>query len=238
LGNKNKMETPKGAGGYRPGSGPKAKWDRPVWAQGLDWEALFLRWVVSGSKLKNFLVEAGIIRDLTYKIPKRVQEKIKDWEEKAKQMNPGEVAAELVKAMPLPQADGALTVSQVSTPSAWSVINEYRRKQALSDFKTAENIRAHIKLLMGQAAQKGPDGRTISKLTPNEIHKLAQAAMAVQRMQRLSLGLSTENVGLDDPTMTAPIEKNVTPEAEPIPTFEVVMSKRGRFMTPRPRRVT
>ena len=33
------------------------------------------------------------------------------------------------------------------------------------------------------------------------------------------------------------VEKNVTPSEEPIPVFEVQMSKRGKFVRPRPRRV-
>lgn len=129
--------------------------------------------------------------------------------------------------------------------STWDTIIAFRKRQALSDHKTAEAVRSHIRLLLNHGIAND-QGRPRTKLKPYEIRALALALKDVQQIQRLSLGMSTENIGIDDMRDTSSVrietEKNVTPEpakqVDETPTFEVQMSRRGRFITARPRRVS
>ena len=127
-------------------------------------------------------------------------------------------------------------------PSAWQLVQDWRRKQAKDDYQTADQARLAIKLTLKDSLKQeaGPDGKPVYRTTlkPHEIRQLTQAMTDIQRVQRLALGLSTENVGVDNPAPPGGhVEKNVTPTEEPIPTFVVELSTRGKFMRPRPRRV-
>lgn len=127
--------------------------------------------------------------------------------------------------------------------SPWQAVQEWRRKQAKEDYQTADQARLAIKLILKDSLKQveGPDGRPAFKtsLKPHEVRQLTQAMSEVQRIQRLALGLSTENIGVDTPAPVTEghVEKNVTPTEEPIPTFQVEMSSRGKFLRPRPRRI-
>lgn len=129
---------------------------------------------------------------------------------------------------------------------SWKAIAQFRRKQAMEDWRTADFLRSHLKSILKKSLKLETDpetgeGRLVSQLKPHEVRQLAQTATEVQRMQRLALGLSTENLGIDPPDTDSGshIEKNVTPkeDEQPIPTFQVEMSIGGKFMRPRPRRI-
>lgn len=129
-------------------------------------------------------------------------------------------------------------------PTSWQVVATFRRKQAMEDWRTADAIRAHMKAILRKSLVRerteGGEERVTTGLKPHEVKQIAQTAAELQRIQRLALGLSTENLGIDPPSEAGShVEKNVTPtpEEEPIPTFVVEMSVGGKFMRPRPRRV-
>lgn len=145
-----------------------------------------------------------------------------------------------------PPGRSADQVKAESLPAQWQVIKAWRTKQAVEDWKGADQARMAIKLILKDSVQKvtGTDGRETFKTTlkPHEVRQITQALGEIQRIQRLSIGLSTENVGLDhmpDPHQDGQghIEKDVTPQEQPLPTFIVEMSSRGKFLRPRPRRV-
>jgi hypothetical protein len=204
--------------------------------EGIDWEIFFLRWVLSGLSVEEFLVANGLVLR-GHPIPKLIYGQVKQWAAKKQNMSQEDLKRAAIETMPIPYESQQMAEQPAD---AWREIAKFRRAQALQDYRSAESLRAHTKIILARSFKPGVDGgKPESTLSAHDAHKLAQVLQAVQRIQRLSLGLSTENVGIDDPAALAQthVEKNVTPQDEPIPTFEVVMSKRGKFMTPRPRRI-
>ncbi len=111
----------------------------------------------------------------------------------------------------------------------WKQINDWRHKQAKEDYQLAEGIRTQVKLMLNNSLSKDPDSEKISTtMKPAHLRMLAQVAETVQKIQRLALGLSTENIG---------VESNVKTEEETgdnIPIFEIQMTEEGRFKNIRP----
>lgn len=137
----------------------------------------------------------------------------------------------------------ATDVAPHALPAQWQVVEQWRRKQAVVDYKMAEDVRTVLRVLLNEALEetKGENGEVVykAKIDANQAHKITQAMINVQKVQRLALGLSTDNLGLPPPD--SHVEKNVTPKGDeepPIPTFVVEMSSKGRFLRPRPRRVS
>lgn len=225
-----------------------------------DWEGLFQEWAHSKLSRTDFLEGKG----LNIKTGS-VHSATKDWERRLAQLAVGarETFAAQTGAMPeeeqtvaaqapvavtpeVTQAVGrdALDARPEASPSSWQVVQQWRRKQVMEDYKSAESVRMHVKLILKHslAQQAGEGGKVEFRtlLKPHEVRQLTQALGDCQRIQRLALGLSTENVGVDLPSSAGEdqhVEKNVTPSEEPIPTFVVEMSRGGKFMRPRPRRV-
>jgi hypothetical protein len=133
----------------------------------------------------------------------------------------------------------------------WHQIKSWRENQALTDWKMAETLRNHVRMICAEntiiVPERDARGREVldasgrpkmkykSNLKANEVKCLADAATSIQKIQRLAIGLSTENVGVDLPTKVDEphLEKNVID----IPTFVVEVSEAGKFEKPRPRRI-
>jgi hypothetical protein len=81
-----------------------------------------------------------------------------------------------------------------------------------------------------------------TKASPGELAKIAQVASEIQRIQRLCLGMTTENMGLgatppgQEPEGGSHVEKEGK-DSPPtgMPTFIVEMSRGGKFQRVRPR---
>ena len=136
----------------------------------------------------------------------------------------------------------------------WGQVQEWRANQAVNDWKTAERIRNHIHMIAHQNVAeepltdaKGkpvlddhgkPKMRLTSKLKPSDVRQLATAASDIQRMQRLAVGLSTDNIGIDLPR-NAGDGSHISKPAEQDTgiLFVVEMSKDGKFVRQRPRMI-
>lgn len=147
-------------------------------------------------------------------------------------------------ASELPVGRQAEGVAASASPQGWQLLQQWRRKQAVEDWKGADQVRMVVKMLLKDSVKEttAPDGKKSysTTLKPHEVRQITQALSDVQRIQRLAIGLSTENVGIDQPAAAGDqqhVEKDVTPREEPIPVFVVEMSSRGKFLRPRPRRV-
>lgn len=224
-----------------------------------DWKALFDEWLMSGKSRIDFLREKGIDGRAG-----AAWSKTRLWEKAVEEAHDRTLATKAAvysetkriakaivsSAVALPPEFGkeapgreAKNIRELASPSAWQVLQQWRGKQGLDDVKLADALRSQIKLVLQGSLVKREDaeGKTIftTTLRPHEIKALTQASADIQRIQRLALGLSTENVGVDTPQPESHIEKNVTPEDQaPVPIFEVQMSRKGRFLTARPRRVS
>lgn len=235
-----------------------------------DWELTFLEWIRSGKTKHKFLrsiglnpqsghvhkktrdwdkklelyasgvrdthVAAMIERDANGDISKEKTEEIRETVPVAP---PVEVPSE---ALPFTGREAA-DVRPQAQPSLWQAVQEWRRKQAKDDYQTADLARTALKLILKDTLKREVvDGKEVYRTTlkPHELRQITQAMSDVQRVQRLALGLSTDNLGIDQPALPrdeAHVEKNVTPKEADVPTFVVEMSTRGKFMRPRPRRV-
>lgn len=146
-------------------------------------------------------------------------------------------------ATPPGRATPVSEVKPLAIPSDWETIRSWRRKQAGDDYRTADTVRSICKMILKNSIERvttesgGQDLRTTLK--PHEVRAITDALNGVQRMQRLALGMSTENVGVDSPVtpQDSHVEKNKD-ETPDIPTFVVEMSSKGKFLLPRPRRVS
>lgn len=67
------------------------------------------------------------------------------------------------------------------------LIKEWRKLQAKADHVTAEMVRNKVQELINNTPN----------LTPSELKALASALADIQKIQRLALGLSSENVGMN-----------------------------------------
>ena len=138
-------------------------------------------------------------------------------------------------------------VNPKSHPATWQMIDRWQKKQALEDYKTSDDIRKHVKMFLADSIEAYIDSdgtkRFRSKLSPQELRAISEVAERIQRIQRLTLGLSTENMGIplapsgdpepndgEEPSDDGPMEGEI------IPIFQVEMNEDGRFVHRRPRR--
>lgn len=109
----------------------------------------------------------------------------------------------------------------------WQIIAQWRQKQAENDYKLADVIRLHCKVILKNNLRSTRDRNGNqsyeSDLKPNELLSIARVAETVQKIQRLALGLSTENIGIESNNRETTGEDN-------IPIFEVQVNQNGKFI--------
>lgn len=116
-----------------------------------------------------------------------------------------------------------------------ALVQQWSRGLAVKHFKPAELALIHIELLLQKGFTTDAQGVTGTKLAPRELRALIAAAADCQKIQRLALGLSTENVALPPPQAPQDPEKNVSPSEQTGPVFVVEVNQNGKFLRPRPR---
>lgn len=236
---------------------PKANDPAPKVATGRparDWDALFQDWLKSGLTRAEYLKTVGInprsgsANKNTANWERHV---VKAHEQVAAQISThgSRKNVDLVQTTnDTPQGEKVAGLSSQS----WKHVQDWRNGQVISDWRTTDTIRAHINSILKRGWQRvevrNEAGKLIayenvSTLTPSEIRQLSTAAAEVQRVQRLALGLSTENIGLEAIIENADsnVEKTGTPadkDDKPRNLFIVEMSKNGKFVRARPRQAS
>jgi hypothetical protein len=190
----------------------------------IDWAALFHEWVKSRKRKAEFLRSKGIDPGSGSSI-----RNTRDWTMAAKG------AAAIVQKAAEPVIED--TINEL-----WQIVQQWRRKQAEFDYKTADNVRLHVQAILREKISQIVDpetGKTVarSKLKASELMNLTRALESVQRIQRLALGMSTENIGVDRIDPDTHVEKQ-EPDDQTGPVFIVEVNKNGRFIRPRPRQVS
>jgi len=175
----------------------------------IDFNALFEFWIFTGLHITDFIVGLDFPGDLTDLIndwPKKLKAKIKNTVEPPKEwrstlkakptgnVQPGDInlftfQREIKTVEPL----DIIELSEIEeTPlpmkreQIQAKIINWRESQALSDWTLAEKLRDKIKNLCdGEHCYLGAD----------YIKKLSAALVDLQKVQRLALGLSSENIG-------------------------------------------
>jgi len=183
----------------------------------IDWAALFDEWVVTKKRKAVFLREYGINPSSGAAI-----KNTSGWTQGIKK------AAKAVA-----DANG-LFEPQKEVDEIYKMVTTWRKGQSINDFKVTDNLRLHIKVILNNALTKyiGPDGQEKVKtsLKTKEIRDIAGALEAIQRIQRLALGLSTQNVGVG---IESRIESNDI-ENDVNPIFVVEVNENGKFVKARP----
>lgn len=180
------------------------------------WDQLYNEWLKSKKTKREFLTEYGFSLQSS-----TVKQMIAAWsrDEKTSRARMGR----LVKSQQTPE-------KHIS--GLWQVVQQWRAGQAEADWKTADNIRSHLKLILNNAVVMDDDGKPHSKLTPRDLVNVADALETLQKVQRLALGMSTENVGVDRPDDGSHVESG--DDELGVPIFEVQISDNGKFKRARP----
>lgn len=187
---------------------------------GINWPVLFDIWITSGKSKKKFLAEYGINSNSGF-----VKRGTSDWVKRAKNK---EIDDGMPKYLHEP--------GNAEIRNIYKQIMDWRIGQAESDYKTADAIKAHIKLLINTSIERTNQGAK-STLSSGQLKALAQALESVQRIQRLAIGLSTENFGIDIPSKDGVDDSNVEKPKEDMPTFVVEVNEGGKFKSARPRKI-
>lgn len=190
-----------------------------------DWGDLFERWVKSGQPKNEFLKKNGIPPDGMI-----AKKKTSTWHDDLR--NTANVLRRTNKDDQIDKALAAAELQQQPPPSTvikeiWQIVQQWRQKQAENDYRLADIIRLHCKVLLKNSMITKLDihGKetVYSTLRPNELLSIARVTETIQKIQRLALGLSTENIGVDSGIT---IQEN-------IPIFEVQVNDNGKFVNVR-----
>ncbi len=190
----------------------------------IDWGILFDLWVIGQTPKRDFLLKYGLSTTSG-----QVRKMTKHWTQDAKK-------AELeVARIRLDQraADEKAKGTAREPRGIWEFVQQCRQGQAGEDWRTAQAVRSHVKMLLQQGLEQTADGpRTL--MSARELTNIAEALEKVQRIQRLALGMSTDNIGVADSSGDSNVE-DVGDGSCPI--FLVEVNDAGKFKRARPRQV-
>ena len=193
-----------------------------------DWDALGIEWRSSGMSKSAFLRGKNI--DPNSGNARRQMAKWTNSEE--------EVVSVIEKAKKLKNDQKKkFTLKQIK--EFWALIEGFRADQAVADYKLAETIRSHLRMKLRDGLsfrkEKGKEV-PLSKLSHQQLSTYLLCLERAQRIQRLALGLTTGDTGIDEKVLdTSDKPKIDEEEFENIYVCEV--SKDGKFKRPRPRKI-
>jgi hypothetical protein len=185
----------------------------PVGRPPRDWDRLFSEWVATPSLgMNEFLVSKGLD-------PKSGSTKLKtrNWKKNIgparEELEAGKVVEEGLK----PETH-MVDVSPQRMQANWDKIRTWRQGQSVSDWKTADNVRLHVSLILkgGLRVIEGDGGKKefATSLGTRQLRDLSGVLMNVQRIQRLALGMSTENIGMEAKMQGASIGGDLSIEVD------------------------
>jgi hypothetical protein len=186
----------------------------------IDWELLFNEWVKSRKPRAQFLRDNGLDPGSG-----NVKRATNQWTADIKFAHKKTKKAGLKATRP---------VAEIA--DIWQIIQQWRKGQAINDYKAAEAIRNHVELILKSGLEVVEVGsKKVKRVTlkPVDLKHLAECIEKLQRIQRLALGMSTDNIGVDIGETDSRVEQ-VTDDC---PVFAVEVNKNGKFIRPRPRQV-
>lgn len=207
-------------------------------SQPIDWDQLFDQWLKSNLPRAQFLRAKGM--DPTNPT---VKQRTRAWNrnrgdtkkiiENLKEATDGLSAEIQLNADYAPE-----DMKSSDSRTLWGIVQTFRKHQFFKDYRTADKIREHITLMLNQH-MKGlmdPEGKKTT-LKAIDIKHLSEALAQLQKVQRLAIGLSTDNIGVSVDDDTAG-DNTVEPSANNDgPIFVVEVLDNGRFKQARPRQV-
>lgn len=193
-----------------------------------DWEALYKEFLTSGMTKHKFLMTKGIATN---------HPSARGW---AAHVGKTREAIKALIAEREREVPGQLV-------DLFALVKTMSMGLAVKHYKPAEFAIMHIEIQLEKSfiIDEATGQITGSRLTPREMRQLLGALADAQKIQRLALGLSTDNIanhGQPTPGDGSHVEKNATPGApgEPEkqssgPVFVVEVNANGKFIRPRPR---
>jgi hypothetical protein len=183
----------------------------------VDWEELFVTWLDSGIHKRKFLAQYG----LNFK-SSNVKKKTRGWNSRNRDS--------IVKAV---QSHNVEVIETNRMHSIYQMVMQWRAGLAEIDYTTCRRIRDLVIKRIDKLEEKDAVYDSL------ELRRLASAVAEIQRVQRLALGMSTENVGVDFPEVG---DSNVdnTPDdtqAPQCPVFVVEVNDNGKFRRARPKQI-
>jgi len=191
-----------------------------------DWQALYKEFLESGKSKSAFLRSKGIHPS---------HSATRGWGSKIWKAKVAIKAAMAEREADAPQQIGDL----LGIVQTWSL------GLAPKHYRAANMLRTHAEVYL-ENKLKIEEGEIVgTNLTPREMNALAQVLVHCQKMERLALGLSTENVAANHtgaPGTSAAQGAHVETPAEELPAaekrgpvFVVEVNQNGKFVRPRPR---
>lgn len=193
----------------------------------IDWAMLFDLWVVSNKPKRDFLLQFGLSTTSGH-----TRAQTQHWTQDAKK---AEHDAARIRLEQRADEVKELGKNKAMPQGIWEFVMQCRQGQAGEDWKTAQAVRSHIKMLLQASVivHEGHDPTTT--LTARGLKDIAEALERVQKVQRLALGMSTDNVGVADPGTG---DSNVEDLGDgSCPVFVVEVNDNGKFKRARPRQV-
>lgn len=194
-----------------------------------DWDQLKKEWLASGETKASFLRRLSIpLNSVATKSATR------EWVEELKLAHTTLARAYLAEVGNSKIYDIVDLIPAEVELGSWASILSLRSKQAIKDYQSAELLRAHCDLILSKSlgAESVDESEVDStSLSPSNLRAIAATMESIQKVQRLSLGMSTDNVGAD----TLKSEEGAVDDSEKnTPVFEIQMKKNGKFTSVRP----
>jgi hypothetical protein len=187
----------------------------------IDFNSLFEFWACTGLHIHDFAIGIEVDDDITItnvmqSWPAELKDRIKanpdcppEWKNTAKAKPTGCVQHGDILLTPFKRKIKSLSAIEVLEPednltpkmSAQEIhetltqkIIRWRESQAIADWRTAERLRRYIVSRLVRVEQFEQENN-YSALDTQGIRQIAAAMVDLQKMQRLALGLSSENIG-------------------------------------------
>jgi hypothetical protein len=183
-----------------------------------DWQKLHDLWIKDAyyERLSLFLVSQGVDPDELY-----VRAKTKTWAQTK------EITLQAKAALQKNLDENSFNAIR---ERVLTDIRRWRIEQCRTDYIAAarikETICAHLERMISE-----------DNVKTFELINLAKALESVQRVQRLALGMSTDNIGVEDARKIAEDAAGDSMEKDDVPTFEVAVNEAGKFKRLRPTRI-
>lgn len=190
-----------------------------------DWDALYKEYLKQNRSVKEFLES----KDINPKTP-GVREQTHWWRASVEETR--KYLAKLGKEL--------ITSPKPAVDNIYEIIKGWRENISMRHYKLAHIAGLHCELLLEEGLvldeETGqPKGTT---LKGSDLRAIMSSLSDIQRMQRLALGLSADNPGVDMPAPGPETDGDGNEIEHEGPVFVVEVNERGKFARPRPRVVS
>lgn len=119
----------------------------------------------------------------------------------------------------------------------WQLVQAWRKGLSKQHYQRASKISMLVDKLIEQACEYDNQGNLLKiSMKPSELRAIIGIEADIQKIQRLALGMTSDNVGAIDPETH--VDKSKEDKEKKGPIFVVEVNKNGKFVRSRPREIT